>query len=110
MTPGRRDREPALYRGRTVFAGTLATSVDAGTSRVTTAPAATTARAPIVTPGRIVAAAPIQTSESMVIGVAVMEVRRSLGSTGWPAVSRLTLWAIMTRSPMSIGACPVKLH
>ena len=43
------------------FAGTPATTVLAGTSFVTTAPAATTEFSPIVTPGKIVAFAPIHT-------------------------------------------------
>ena len=54
------------------FAGTPATRVAGGTSRVTTAPAATTESAPIVTPGRTVAEAPIHALASIVIGAAVM--------------------------------------
>ncbi len=46
---------------RMVRAGTPATSVAGGTSRLTTAPAATTAPSPIVTPPRTVAPAPSQT-------------------------------------------------
>src|SRR5699024_1585895 len=49
-------------------AGTPATTVRAGTSWVTTAPAATTAPAPMVTPWVTTAAAPIQTSSSITIG------------------------------------------
>ena len=41
------------------FAGTPPTIVFGGTSAVTTAPAATTEFSPMVTPGNIVAAAPI---------------------------------------------------
>ena len=55
----------------TTLAGTPATSVAGGTSRVTTAPAVTTESAPTVTPGVTVAAAPIQTFVSTVIGAAV---------------------------------------
>ena len=44
-----------------ILAGTPPTTVLAGTSRLTTAPAATTAPSPTVTPCRIVAFAPIQT-------------------------------------------------
>jgi hypothetical protein len=54
------------------FAGTPATRVAGGTSWVTTAPAATTESAPMVTPGKIVAATPIHTFVSIVIGSAVM--------------------------------------
>ncbi len=54
------------------FAGTPATSVAGGTSWVTTAPAATTESAPMVTPGKIVAAVPIHTFVSIVIGSAVI--------------------------------------
>lgn len=42
------------------LAGIPATTVLSGTSLETTAPAATTAFSPIVTPGKIVAPAPIQ--------------------------------------------------
>ena len=92
------------YRCRITAAGTPAASVAAGTSCVTTAPAATTAPSPMFTPGRIVAAAPIHTFAPMVIGAAVMKSRRLSGSTGWPAVTRLTLWAIITSSAISMGA------
>ena len=47
------------------FAGTPPTTVFAGTSLCTTAPAATTAPSPIVTPCKIVAFAPIQTFSPM---------------------------------------------
>ena len=50
------------------FAGTPPTTVFAGTSLCTTAPAATTAPSPIVTPCRIVAFAPIHTFFPMRIG------------------------------------------
>ncbi|PRZ44012.1 hypothetical protein CLV47_101136 [Antricoccus suffuscus] len=43
-------------------AGTPATTISGGTSRVTTAPAATTDPCPTLTPARILAPAPIQTS------------------------------------------------
>lgn len=55
----------------TTLAGTPATSVAGGTSRVTTAPAATTESAPMVTPGMMVAAAPIHTFVSATIGADV---------------------------------------
>lgn len=50
---------------RTNLAGTPATSVAGSTSWVTTAPAATTASSPTVTPWRIVAPAPLQTLRPM---------------------------------------------
>ena len=46
---------------RITFAGTPLTMVFSGTSLVTTAPAATMAPSPMVTPGRMVALEPIQT-------------------------------------------------
>lgn len=61
-----------------------------GTSLATTAPAATTDPEPMWTPGVIVAFAPIQTLEPMAIGAVVMPSKRSVGSTGWPAVSSMT--------------------
>ena len=50
------------------FAGIPPTIVFGGTSAVTTAPAATTAFSPMVTPGKIVAAAPIQSPFFITIG------------------------------------------
>ena len=49
-------------------AGTPPTTVIGGTSFVTTAPAATTAQSPSVTPGRMVAFEPIQTFSPMRMG------------------------------------------
>ena len=43
-----------------IFAGTPATTVFSGTSLVTTAPTAITAFSPTITPGQMVALAPIQ--------------------------------------------------
>jgi hypothetical protein len=48
------------------------TSVEGGTSCVTTAPAPTTESAPMVTPGRIVARAAIHTFVSIMIEAAMM--------------------------------------
>src|SRR5664280_249570 len=70
------------YRCLATVAGTPATRVAGGTSCVTTAPAATTESAPMVTPGKTVAAVPIHTFLSIVIGSTVMYVRRLSGSTG----------------------------
>jgi hypothetical protein len=50
------------------FAGTLPTMTLGETCAVTTAPAATTDPAPIVTPGSTVTLAPSQTSSSMTMG------------------------------------------
>ena len=61
-----------------------------GTSFATTAPAATTDPEPTRTPGVIVAFAPIQTLHSMMIGAVVIPSNRSFGSTGCPAVLRVT--------------------
>jgi hypothetical protein len=51
----------------------------------------------MVTPGMMVAAAPIDTFVSTTIGATVMERRRMCGLAGWPAVTRLTVWAISYR-------------
>ena len=66
-------------------------------------PGSTTESAPIVTPHKTVAVVPIQTFLSMVIDLTVMYARRLSGSTGWPAVTRLTLLAIITSSAMSMA-------
>ncbi|KAF5684273.1 hypothetical protein FDENT_6778 [Fusarium denticulatum] len=60
----------SLFKLRINLAGTPPTNVSASTSLITTAPAATVAPLPIVTPGNIVARAPIQQSDSIRIGSA----------------------------------------
>ncbi len=75
------------------------TTLSGGTSLATTAPAPTTDPRPMVTPGATVTAAPIHTSSSMTIGACVMKSNRSCGSTGWPAVLRVTRGPMSTRSP-----------
>ena len=71
---------------RIMRAGTPATTVIGGTCAVTTAPAATTAPRPTVTPGRMVAFAPTQASSSMVTTAENWAaVQRRAGSSGWPA-------------------------
>ena len=50
-------------------AGVPATTLPAGTSSVTTLPAATTASLPTLTPSRMTAFAPIKTPSSMMTGV-----------------------------------------
>ncbi len=78
--PGEGGTRPVLQRARTTRAGTPATSVRGGTSFVTTAPAATTASSPTVTPCRTVAPAAIHTPRPMRIGEVVIERRRVAGS------------------------------
>ena len=53
------------------FAGTPPTMVFGGTSAITTAPAATTEFSPMVTPGKIVAAAPIHALRFTTIGLQI---------------------------------------
>nr|DAF45430.1 MAG TPA: hypothetical protein [Siphoviridae sp. ctBLh2] len=62
---------------RMIRAGTPPTIVSAGTSFVTTAPAATMALSPIVTPLRIVAWAPTQTFRPRTIGAGQVVFRRA---------------------------------
>ena len=58
------------------FAGTPPTTMLGGTSFVTTAPAATIAPSPMVTPGVMVALAPIHTFFPMKIGAGMVSFRR----------------------------------
>ena len=64
-----------------IFAGTPPTIVFAGTSLETTAPAATIEFSPMVTPGSIVAAAPIHALRLMTIGLQISALL-SAGSKG----------------------------
>lgn len=92
------------FRNRTCligFAGTPATTVRGGTSLVTTAPAATTAPSPIVTPPRIVACEPIHTRLPMTMGFAMMSLLRS-GSRSWFRVANSTPFPICDSSPIHI--------
>src|ERR1019366_8469342 len=66
-------------RSRIKRAGTPPTMLFGGTSRVTTAPAATTDPRPTVTPGRIVTRDEIHTPSSMRIGADVRRPQRSSG-------------------------------
>ena len=75
-------------------AGTPATSVRAGTSLVTTAPAATTASSPTVTPCRTVAPAAIHAPRPMTTGAVVICERRIAGSSGWPELISCTFGAL----------------
>ena len=81
------------------FAGTPPTTVFASTSFVTTAPAATIAPSPIVTPGNIVALEPIHTLFSILIGLG-HRLPLFSGSSSWFNVAKTTLWPIKTSSPM----------
>lgn len=63
------------------LAGIPPTTVLAGTSLETTAPAATMAFSPMVTPGKIVAAAPIQAFRLTTIGLQISALRLA-GSKG----------------------------
>ena len=86
-------------------AGTPPTMARGGTSRFTTAPAAITASFPMVTPGRMVQLAPIQTLLPMVTGFAVqMFSRRFFGESAWLTVVMTVPGAIRTLSPMTTGA------
>ena len=76
---------------RITTAGTPPTSVFGGTERVTTAPAATTAPSPMVTPLKMTTRAPIQAPSPMVIGSAKEgPARCQLCPTSWLAVSIAT--------------------
>ena len=80
-----------------IFAGTPATTVFAGTSFVTTAPAATIALSPILTPRRIVALEPIQTFFPIWIGAGMLSVLCS-GYIPWLIVAKTTWEPIKTSS------------
>src|SRR5262249_36825821 len=74
----------------TTRAGLPATTTSGGTSRVTTAPAPTTDRSPIVTPFSTTALSPIHTSSPIVTGRTPSggvgsPARRLSASTGWPS-------------------------
>ena len=87
---------PSIRRSRR--AGTPPTMVFASTSFATTAPAATTALSPMVTPRRIVAFEPTQTFRPNTIGAGTV-VRRSAGAIPWSSVAKTTLWPIWQPSP-----------
>lgn len=81
------------------LAGTPPATVLHGTSLVTTAPAATTAPSPMVTPGQTVALDPIHTRLPMTMGAGCISFLRS-GSSSWFKVAGTTLWPIRLPSPM----------
>src|SRR5262249_34406556 len=72
-------------------AGFPATITSAGTLLVTTAPAPTIVRSPILTPFRITAPLQIQTSSPITTGELASggqgDVRRRIASVGWPSES-----------------------
>ena len=67
---------------RTTRHGLPTAKTPSGTSRVTTLPAPMTERDPMLTPGRTSTAAPIQTSEPIVIGLPYSSFRRSAALNG----------------------------
>lgn len=97
-------------------AGFPKTSVFGGTSDITTAPAATMLPSPMVTPGMIMAARPIQTLSSITTGLtsssAVGEpAMRALGSAGCPGESKIHACpAILQCRPITIFFPTVKVH
>src|SRR5687768_7447904 len=66
--------------------GLPAANVASGTSRVTTLPAPITARAPMLTPGRMIAPPPTQTSAPISTGLPNSCLRRSSASSGCSGV------------------------
>src|SRR5690606_26940344 len=83
------------------FAGIPPTMVLSGTSLLTTAPAATTEFSPTVTPGNMVAPAPIQAFLLICTGPGTSDCRL-VGDSGCPSESKLTFGAISTSSSMVI--------
>lgn len=74
-------------------------------SRVTTAPAATTAPSPIVTPGSTVARAPIQTPSPTTMGFVSMAPARLPGPPiRCVLVTNVVCIAIAQSRPMAMGA------
>lgn len=76
-------------------AGTPATTTSGGTLRVTTVPAPTMERAPMRTPGRIMAPAPIHTSSSTTMGLRSISCSRTYGcwagreALGWESAMKM---------------------
>src|SRR5688572_20720384 len=66
--------------------GLPAANVASGTSRVTTLPAPITARPPMLTPGRMIAPPPTQTSAPISIGFPYSSRRRNSASSGCSGV------------------------
>ena len=91
------------------LAGTPPAIVLAGTSLSTTAPAATTAFSPTITPGNMLAAPPIQAFRLISIGLQI-SARLSMGSEGWFSVMRLTFGPIKTLSSIVIPPMSRKLQ
>jgi hypothetical protein len=76
---------------RTSLAGTPATIVLGATSRLTTAPAATTDPSPMKTPGSTVTREAIQTPSPMMMGATISGPQRAVdGPISWSTVSKRT--------------------
>ena len=91
------------------LAGTPPTTVRGATSFVTTAPAATTAPSPMVTPGSMEAWSPIHTSFPIVTGRKVMDPLFS-GSMSWFIVAMDTWCPTSVPSPSEIPPWSWKVH
>src|SRR5579859_7323726 len=90
----------------TIRAGTPATIAKSGTSRVTTAPAPTSAYSPIVTPGTIVALEPIDARRLTRVGMtfqssSVIGEPSKLVAFGKGSFVNITPWPIKTSSSMT---------
>lgn len=97
-----------------VLAGTPATMTLSGTSFVTTVPAATMAFSPTVTPGRMIAPAPIHALRFITIGF-TNNLCRKAGSSGWFSVTIFAPGPINTPSsnvipPWSESATEIDKH
>lgn len=85
------------------LAGTPATTVNGGTSLVTTAPAPTMDPSPTVTPGHMTHPAPIQTSLQILTGAGIRDALLA-GSRSWLSVAITVLWPISTPSSRTMPA------
>ena len=78
--------------------------VSSATSLVTTAPAPTMQRSPMVMPGWMMAPPPIQQSRPMRMGLPYSgPAARSTASSGWVAVNTCTAGPNIVRAPMWTG-------
>src|SRR5438552_13855273 len=95
-------RHPGSHRGRNTLHGLPAAMTFSGTSRVTTEQAPMMLRAPMVTPGRTNARAPMNASSPIVILAAARGIPGC--SKSWLAVQRYASCATVARAPISISA------
>ena len=96
---------PLIRSSRSTRQGLPTASTPAGTSRVTTLPAPTTARSPTLTPGHTITPPPSHAPSPIAIGRALSQPElRSAASSGCVAVNSWTLVAIWTSSPIVTGA------